>query len=327
MNDHTLAFPVDTSRTDHPPVDNTSPCEDSTLNQDILPIWYWCVSFVLVLLFVGGISWWEKTFQGHAEDPSAEAYNIERLKSPTENLRIVTIGDSYTRYALPFDERLEKIASEKGLSIKYNQFTKNKGKPRHFSVLLPHVLAAKPDYVFIHAGPFLTGSWATEKSLLTYFRNGIRDIKNILLGRVLRDRQLFLYNSEGLAETIFEVELKPEVAEMELNQKKRALIVLEPKMPEAFKKFFKAAKAQGTRIVFMDLGPSTALKAVLSSEFNKQVASNLIKLGASHNIDIWSFPSLPLNHFEDVAHLNSKGSRVFVDWFLGRLMDEVKKDD
>ena len=139
--------------------DNTRTSDAPPSNLHILPLRYWGVSVAMVVLFMGGISGWQHLFQGHLEIPSAAEYNIERLKTPTEGVRIVSIGDSYTRYAFPLDEELDKIALEKGLSIKYTRFTKNFGKQEHFAVLLPHVLATKPDLINL-----AVGSWSRDHS-------------------------------------------------------------------------------------------------------------------------------------------------------------------
>jgi hypothetical protein len=323
----TKTITMDTPLTDPPPVGTTQTNDAPVSNPHILPLRYWCLSVAMAIVFVGVIAGWQYNLQYH-EVPPAVDYNIERLKTPTKGLHIITLGDSYSRSALPFDERLEKMALEKELSFKYTRFTKNYGKQEHFAVLLPHILEAKPDFVFLLAEPFLIGYQKTVGDLLVSFRNGVRSIKNKILGQKSRKLDIFHNSGGGEIDKTDNWVAKPEMVKNRLEWVTERLFVFTPKMPEAYEEFFKAAEAQGTRVVLLDIGHSKVLKAAFPPEFNTQVTSNLAKLGARYQVDVWKFPStLPLTHFSDVAHLNLKGQRVFVNWFLGRLGDAVKKND
>jgi hypothetical protein len=322
---------IDNSFKEEASVDNTRTKDAPASVLHILPIRYWLISVAMAALFIGGVSGWQSITQ-EGIVPLAHKYNIERLTTPTEGLRIVTLGDSYTRLAIPFDERLEKIALERRLSLKYTQFSKDAGKPEHFAVLLPHILAAKPDFVFLLAKPFLMGPMKTKESFLASFRKGIKNIRKIILGQetneARRKRRLYIHNTGGEVNKADDWKTKPELVKKKLESMKKEFIVFAPKMPEIYEEFFKAAQAQGIRVILLDIGHSKIFKDSFSPEFNDQVTSNLAKLGASYQIDVWSFPStLPLTHFTDSAHLNIKGQRVFVNWFLGRVMDEVKIND
>ena len=292
----------------------------------ILPLRYWGVTLVLVVFFIGGISGWQSIFQRHVDVPPAIEYNIDRMTEPGEGMRVVALGDSYIRYAFPIDDRLDKIAGERGLSIKFTRFTKNLGKARHFAVLLPHILAAKPEVVILEAGPFIVEPRRTGLNLLASFRKGIRNIKLKIEGR--KEGRLFLENSEGEADKTEDWTSKPEMVKNRIEEKKQRSVFSNPDMPDAYEEFFKAAQAQGTKVVLLDLGHSKVLNEALSTDFKNQISSRLDYWESRYPIEIWHFPSnLPLTHYTDIAHLNINGQRVFSQWLLDRLVMEGKKND
>jgi hypothetical protein len=328
---------VDSTLSDNPSVDNTfkekTPVDNNTRKADapvndlhILPIRYWLISVVMAALFVGGISGWQTLFQSHVDVPPATEYNIQRLSTPAEGLRVVSVGDSYSRFSFPYDEKLEKIASERGLSLKFTRFTKNNGKQRHFAVLLPHVLAAKPDIMLLEADPFIVDSLRRSSSFLGSFRRGIRNIKMKVQGK--KSGLLSRENSKAGPERTDDWTTKPEMVEDRLREMKKGLIPSPPIMPEAYEKFLTAAKDQGIRVILLDLGHSKVVNEAISSEFKDQITANLATLEARYPIEVWRFPSnLPLTHYKDISHLNVRGQRVFMDWLFDRLTDEVKTND
>jgi len=307
-------------------MDNTRPADAPTNDLHILPIRYWLISVAMAALFVGGISAWQSIFQGHVDIPPAVEYNIDRLTTPAKGLRVISVGDSYSRFAFPFDEKLDKIASERGLSLKFTRFTKNLGNQEHFTVLLPHVLAARPDIMFLEADSFINDSLRRSSSFLGSFRKGIRNIKMKIRGK--NSGLLSRENSKAGPERTDDWTTKPEMVKDRLREMKKGLIPSLPKMPETYENFFTAARAQGIRVILLDLGHSKIANEAISSEIHDQITANLSTLESRYPIEVWRFPSnLPLTHYKDISHLNVRGQRVFVDWLFDRLTDEVKKND
>lgn len=307
-------------------LDNTRTGDAPANDRQILPLRYWWITVAMVALFIGGISAWQRIFQGQVEIPPAVEYNIDRLLTQTEGLRVVALGDSYVRHAFPYDERLDKIALERGLSFKLTRFTKNYGRPKQLAVLLPHVLAAKPDIVFLEAGIFLLSSQGSATGFLAPFRKGVKNIKKKIRGQ--KPGQLFNENSEEGREHTRDWSTKLKMVEYRIKALMKNVILSAPKMPEAYEEFFKAAQAQGTQVVLLDLGHSKVVNEAFPHQFHDQITANLNKLEAQYPIAVWRFPSnFPLTHYKDIAHLNIRGQRIFIAWLLDQLIEEVKKID
>lgn len=317
---------LDNTLKDNLPIDDTRTGNAQANNLQVLPIRYWWITVAMVVFFVGAISGWYRVFQAQVDIPPATEYNIERLTAPTEGLRVVAIGNSLIRFGLPFDERFDKMALEQGLSLKLTRFTKNGGENRHFSLLLPYILAARPDFVIFVVEPFLMNPIRRSSSLLAPFRKGIRNIKKKIEGR--KSVRLFIENSEGGVDTKGDWTTKPEMVENRIKEMKKRTIADTSKTSQAYEEFFKSARDQGTRVILLDLGHPREVNEAFSPEFRNKITARLAELEARYPIEVWRFPSnLPLTHYKDIFHLNIKGQRVFANWLIDRLKDEVKIND
>ena len=139
--------------------------------------------------------------------------------------------------------------------------------------------------------------------------------------------EIILHNSERGVDYTDDASTKPKKVKKRIEMMKQRTL-FPPQMPEVYEEFFKAARAHGTRIILLDIGHSKVLMDIFPAEFKKQLTANLAELEARYSIDVWRFPSnLPLSHVTDGVHLNIKGRQVFLNWFFGRLMGEVKKND
>lgn len=295
------------------------------VNAPSAPLRCWGLAVVLVILFVGGCLVWHRLFP--VLSPPAN-YAIERLKTTTDDLRIVAVGNSLMRHGLPFDQQLEQQALAHGLSLKFTRLTQDLGLPRQFAVFLPHILAAKPDWVFLQAAPLTINYIQKEPSLLTSIFNKINEVKNRFRTRKnipLTDNGLFIENSQAAAPYTGDYLKHPE--RIIPNQKWREnFSPREPILNESFENFFKLARAQGSRVVILEMGRSRLGNEGLPSEFHHQLTANLNQLVDRYAVELWRFPAnLPIKYYVDLGHLNSVGQKVFVDWFLGRLRDEISK--
>lgn len=285
-----------------------------------LPLRDWMVVFGIVLSVRLAVVLWYTVTAPAYETPTLEDFRIDRLEVPSHPPRVVVVGTSLVRHALPFDDELGRKAKETGIDARFVRITKDAGTAEEYAPLLPWLLERRPDVVFLQAEPLAIDFNQSRGDRA--FRRGIRLIGSLAQGTEQRMHERWRRENSGLLPpaTRNRPQNNPELFLSRLSGRLARYVLKPTLLPEPYGAFLESARAANIRVVLLEIGRSREANALLPDAFHRQVAERYGQITAGYGVEVWRFPAnLTSDHYTDHAHLDASGRAVFVDWFLGRL--------
>jgi len=293
-------------------------------NKISAPLWTWVAAGTLALLFLGVSYYW------FFRADSSQHFNPQRLERFTcqedeKTLRVAVIGTSLTSNAFYKDEDMERFAKDRGLQIRFLRFTLAGGQLGEFYDLSEEVINSGADIVFFEAAIFGIDLGTADVKLDRY-RYYLRHGGTKLLARLpfVPERQ----RSERHNENYSAIDLPltpifgatPDKAAGQYRKTASQFRIRNFAEGETFAALFSQAKQKGKVVVFLDLSRSKMAWDMLPAGFEGEFVQTMRQYEKVYGISYLRFPQrLPLDYFQDFAHFNDKGRKIYSEWFLANL--------
>lgn len=274
----------------------------------MLLVWLSTLFIVLTLLFIAVIY----THNHPIIEPSSR-FEINRLNKISD-AGLVVIGTSLVGQAFFYDEDMDRLSQSQGAPIQFIRFSKWAGKINDFEPLLNPILLAKPKWVFIQIGPFISiDSEDTEPNKFTLIVH--RFYKEIFLRH-----QPPKLTSQYAWQSDAHIKLN-KVATFPYDIGNTQFIK-NPTLPPPYIAFIQAAQNAGIQVVFLQIKRSIDARS-LRSTASLQAEEDAIKaLSIKYHLKVWQSPAFALKFYTDGGHLNNDGRKLFTAWFLQRFKNE-----
>ncbi|TDP01870.1 hypothetical protein [Marinomonas balearica] len=295
--------------------------------KNTLSIEAWLVIFIcsfLTVFIMGSVFLFKN-------DNASEFYNINRLSIKKESPSVFLVGTSLIKCGFYYDDELEFELNEKGLNYDFFRFTKPGFDPLPFSKIIDEILAFKPDVIYLHVDYFIdySGTDSVVSDYLNQYRQLIISIKEMFLDE-------FFYQGE-----VEEKENYPSPGSCVTEQKK---FDIDRKLKNTYSDWFprlksyeeipylydfiEALKAQGTKVIFIEMGRSKLANRYLGEQKLEVLSQSLEELKSETGVSYWRFPAnLDEKYYLDFSHLNSEGRQISTNWFIDRLSQYTQSHD
>lgn len=288
------------------------------------PLWTWVAAGTCALFFLG------VSYYCFYRADSYRHFNPQRLegfRSPEDEkaLRVAVIGTSLTGNAFYKDEVMERFAKERGLQIRFLRFTLGGGSLKEFYEISEAVINSGADLICFEAAIFGL-AMGNDNEILDRYRYYLRHGGTRLLARLpfVPERR----RPEKLNENYTERVLTPRAAsgqstaqETELYRNRIARFrIRDFSEGKKFASLFRLARERGQVVVFLDLSRSKKAWDMLPADFEDAFVQTMREYEKAFGMPYLRFsPRLPLEYFEDFAHFNDKGRKLYSEWFLANL--------
>lgn len=237
-------------------------------------------------------------------DTFQQNFKINRLVK-IKNNGIVAFGTSLIHNAFPYDDYFDQISKQAGLSLQFVRFFWPSGVPSDFEILLQPILAAKPKWIFMQAEPFVldynqTGIHLPEEIHAAFKKIIFKLPEYYSQDDSILNLDVIAHSIEGLGMPVFR----------------------SPRLSVAYRKFIMATHQAGIHLVLLRMNRSLLANQMRGKDFvmRENLAFEVLK--NKYGLELWEFPSLPLQYYTDGGHLNRQGRQVFIHWMIARLKNE-----
>lgn len=288
------------------------------------PLWTWVAAGCLALLFFG-VSYY-CFFQAN----SYLQFNPRRLERFTsledeKTLKVAVIGTSLTGSAFYKDEDMERFAKGRGLKIRFLRFTLGGGRLNEFYELSETVVNSGADLICFEAAIFGL-AMGNDNVTLDRYRYYLRHGGTRLLARlpfVSERHRPEMQNENYTAEQLSHPPVSGQNLEMETWLYLKRISQFRVRDFSEGKKFaslLNLARERGKVVVFLDLSRSKNAWDMLPAGFEGEFVQTMRQYENVSGVSYLKFPQrLPLDYFQDFAHFNDKGRKVYSEWFLNNL--------
>lgn len=299
-----------------------------------VPVSIWIAT---AILFAAIVVYADKRYQHFQQHDILAEFSAERLETQDDS-GVIIIGTSLIKHALPFDDELTKAAEKHHLPLKFIRFTRSGNEYRSFLCLMDPILKHPPRYLFLQA----------ELFFLTYSRGARPRPDNAdIPPRLNTERLRFFYyvinslyhktanqisqhmtgHSDTSPQSDYTIRhLQKQAGIEDVASAKYYPEIITTSLPDTVAAFVKQLQQQGTRVVLLEANRSEEGNSALGAELRAQLTQTFQQAAADSDLTYWQFPGLPLSHYRDRAHLNSRGRKVFTDWFLTNLVNDYNHD-
>ncbi len=284
-----------------------------------LKIWLWVL--LLSAVFIGFISFFSKDI-GERFSTREKMFFHNNLKeeialknhSLNKNLRILIIGSSLSRDAIPEAHEIDSLLKKKH---KINTSTiKFLGAIKGIDHLtdqgiLEDILAFKPDVLIVQESSFFNELKVNDKLYQRYHLKshvGLTEIFSALLGnKKKRDRKGIFTPSQDQ----FEALVSKRLAHLQSKQPKKKTI----------QNISNILNSLNSKLIILNIPrPYQIEKRILATKSSIKYSGYWNWCKNLTHFDYFNFDySFTYNHFYDAQHMNNHGKKIFTNWFINEL--------
>lgn len=297
--------------------DRTAPEYDSHI-----PMAVWIKAMVLsFVLFWGG--YFALDLRDRAIEAGLSQTRIREAEKVVTNCPdgqkpdVMVIGSSLVRNALCRENLLNRALNADSLSpLTYHIAVRNHAVLEDFTFKIPQILSIKPRWLFIEANMAcvdMTGS--QRQSLLAVSLNTYTRELLLITRLIIRHPiKAFSFMSSPVPPAHLDL---PEMNWVVYSKYAAKFGIRSVDDVPEWKSFFKRAQLEGIIVCLLDLPRSSEAQAYLPRGFQERLEQLLDVYDRDLGVRYIPFPRA-LNQrscYEDAAHLNQEGSRIYSQWF------------
>ncbi len=300
-------------------------------NRAEVPLHVVLITFFIVVLTISLGYLFKKELQLYVID-GASLFCTDRLDRVNGENGMVVIGSSLIQCGFPFDSDMELAARKRNMDISFVRFFKHGNTTYGFEKLLNDVLKHPPRWLFLQAETFFIGSrFNRVPSIDNRLRTATEDLVSRVnavvdtLYRAAIVRLNFFHDSDSTSSTCIhqfdlpEHNMLKEAKRNDILEEEYTFFIHPPAFPRYVEKFLEKSERIGIKVFLLEMNRSDEANQASVENFREKLTSTFEEVSTRYRIPYWQFPSnIPLDHYQDQAHLNYKGREKFTDWFLNK---------
>jgi hypothetical protein len=298
----------------------------------LIPVNVWIKTLVLMLVFfVGGFIMLEIRDRKIKNTPLLDMFtSVSNIDSTKLQPDFYIIGTSLTNKAFCKFNTLDSILKNEE-DIYYKVVAKNSATPSECCIFIPEIIKLRPKNLIIESNIFCIDM--SDKGLIAL------NLKLKEYSSRLARFPIFIFRNPKYITKIFSTPIPKEYIDKyvtidkekfswELYSKRASTYSINSIDDfQEWNSFFKTARNLGINVVFLDLPRSKEAKQYFSKGFGNDYNKLINQYRQNFNIEYISFPD-DLNfdkYYEDAAHFNYKGAKLYTEWFVKEIIPKLKK--